>query len=264
MNNDENSGVKISTWEIDEIQRSANEALKVTTTSLWMGDKKRYMSPPEYTVYPLEYCYYLIGDIKGKDVLDLGCGAGENTLMLVLRGARVWALDISPELVDLARKRFEVNSVSPEKVQFVIGSAYEMKLLDESVDVVFGIGILHHLDLKRIQKEVYRILRKGGFAIFQEPVRDSKAIHFVRSLIPYKSPDVSPFERPLTSQELQAFAAPFKHVEERSFCLPHINVVNVFFSRWFHEAAYKIDGKLLASLPFLSPYAGVRVLKLTK
>ena len=264
MNGDENSRVKLSTWEADEIQRSAHEAFMLKTASLWMGDKKRYMSPPQSTVYPLEYCYYLLGDIKEKVVLDLGCGAGENTLMLALRGARVWALDLSRELIDLARKRFEVNFVSSEKVQFMISSAYETRLLDESVDVVFGIGILHHLDLKRIQKEVYRILRKGGFAIFQEPVRDSKALRFVRSLIPYKSPDVSPFERPLTSQELQAFAAPFKYVEERSFWLPHINVVNVFLPRRFHEAAYKIDGRILASVPFLSRFAGVRVLKLTK
>jgi len=264
MNSDENSRAKISAWEADEIQRSAHEAFMVKTTSLWMGDKQRYMSPPQSTVYPLEYCYHLLGDIKGKVALDLGCGAGENTLMLALRGARVWAIDISRELVDLARQRFEVNLVSLEKVEFVIGSAYETRLLDESVDVVFGIGILHHLDLRRIQEEVYRILRKGGIAIFQEPVRDSKAIQFVRSLIPYKSPDVSPFERPLTSQELQTFAAPFKHVEERSFWLPHINVVNVFLPRRFHEAACKIDGKILASMPFLSRYAGVRVLKLTK
>src|SRR6266480_160082 len=73
---------------------------------------------------------------------------------------------ISPDRVELARKRFEVMHVSTENVQFMVGSAYDITLADESVDVVFGIGILHHLDLKLAQKEVYRILRKGGVAIF--------------------------------------------------------------------------------------------------
>jgi SAM-dependent methyltransferase len=204
-----------------------------------------------------------LGDIRGKIAFDLGCGAGENSILLAMRGARVIAMDISAELVELARKRFEVMRVSTENVQFMVASAYDTTLPDESVDVVFGIGILHHLDLKLAQKEVYRILRKGGVAIFQEPVRDSKFIRFLRGLIPYKSPDVSPFERPLTSEELDTFAAPFSLVEERGFYLPHVPIVKLLFPR-FTNVAYEWDGKILAAIPLLTRYAGIRVLKLRK
>jgi SAM-dependent methyltransferase len=253
----------ISDWEKAEIERSAHEASGTQSASLLIKDIERYDNPPQSTVYPLEYSCYLLGDIREKVALDFGCGAGENTILLAMRGARVIALDISPELMQLARRRFEVMQVPTQNVRFMVGSAYETGLPDESVDVVFGIGILHHLDLKLAQKEVYRLLRKGGIAVFQEPVRDSKFIRLIRSLIPYKSPDVSPFERPLTSEELDSFAAPFKLVEKRAFYLPHVPIVGSLFPR-FIKAAYEWDGKILSAISFLNRYAGIRVLKLTK
>lgn len=82
-------------------------------------------------------------------------------------------------------------------------------------------------------------------------------------MIPYKAPDVSPFERPLTSHELRSFATPFSTFEERSFWLPHISIVDLLMPR-VSEAARIWDGKLLAAIPFLSRYGGVRVIKLTK
>ena len=231
--------------------------------SLWLGDKERYLNPPQDTVFPLEYSYYLLGDIQDKVVLDLGCGSGENTALLALRGAKVYALDLSPELIGLAQKRLDVNQISAKNVHFMVGSAYETKLPDESVDVIFGMAILHHLDINLVQKEVYRILRKGGFAIFQEPVRDSKFIGFVRTLIPNKSPDISPYERPLSSQELQVLAAPFENFQQRPFRTPFINFIRVVLPR-FYMAAHRCDAKILATMPFLTKYAGTRVLKLTK
>lgn len=259
----ETRGPAIPDWEKAEIERSTHEASATARASLQINDIERYENPPQSTVYPLEYSYYLLGDIRGKVALDFGCGSGENTIFLAKRGARVTALDISPELVELARTRFEVMHVSTENVQFTVCSAYDTALPDESVDVVFGIGILHHLDLKLAQKEVYRILRKGGIAIFQEPVRDSKFIRLIRGLIPYRSPDVSPFERPLTWKELCSFAAPFKLVEKRAFLLPHVPVVTLLLPR-LTKAAYEWDGKVLSAIPLLTKYAGIRVIKLTK
>jgi SAM-dependent methyltransferase len=253
----------ISDWEKVERERSARDAAGRDFASLRIDDIDRYRNPGPSTVYPLEYSCYLLGDVRGKVALDLGCGAGENSILLAMRGAQVNALDISPELVDLARKRFEVMQVPTEEVHFLVGSAYSTELRDESVDVVFAIAILHHLDLSLAQKEMYRVLRKGGFAIIQEPVRDSRFIRLVRSLIPYKDPDLSPYERPLTSKELDSFAAPFSIVERRAFCFPHIPLVNLLFPR-LNKLAWKLDGKILSAMPFLNRYGVIQVLKLRK
>src|SRR6185503_14082301 len=102
-------------------------------------------------------------------------------------------------------------------VEFVIGSAHNVPLPDESVDVVLGIAILHHLDLSLAAAEVKRLLKEGGTAIFQEPVRNSTLIRFIRKLIPNRSPDISPFERPLTDKELRDFSAGYSSYHCRPF-----------------------------------------------
>jgi SAM-dependent methyltransferase len=79
----------------------------------------------------LEYAFHLLGDIRGKTILDLGCGKGENLIPLAKRGGNVIGIDISPELVRLAEARIRSSGV---KADVAVGSAYETGLPDESVD----------------------------------------------------------------------------------------------------------------------------------
>lgn len=169
MAGNEYSRAAISDWQEAEIKRSAHEASSIDIASLRIYNTKRYLDPLPSTFYPLEYCYCLVGDGHQRVAVDLGCGTGENTLLLALLLFRVYAIDISPELIALAQKRLEVNHAPTHNVQFLIGSAYGTPLLDESVDIVFGIGILHHLDLTLAQQEVYRILKRGGLPSFRNP-----------------------------------------------------------------------------------------------
>ena len=150
-------------WEQVEAERSAYEASLVDNSQLVASKSRvdRYLDPPLDTWHELEYCYALLGDAKGKTVLEYGCGDGNNTLLLALRGAKVKALDISPDLIEIAKKRLEVNQVEGD-VEFILGSAHDIPFPDESVDIVFGMAILHHLNLELSAKEVKRVLKKGG------------------------------------------------------------------------------------------------------
>lgn len=88
-----------------------------------------------------------------------------------------------------------------------MGSAHSLPVPDESVDVAVGIAVLHHLDLNLAIQEVHRVLKPGGRAILQEPVRDSWLMKLARRAFPNTSEEVSPFERPLTSAEIRHQAA---------------------------------------------------------
>lgn len=257
----------LTVWEQAEIKRSATEALHIDEAALLADedDLNRYMNPPADTCYPLEYAYHLLGDARGKLVLDYGCGDGIHSLTLARRGARVQSLDISPDLIDVARQRLRLNGVA-SGVEFVTGSAHEIPLPDESVDVVFGIAILHHLDLALSSREVYRVLKPGGRAIFQEPVRNSRFIKTIRRLIPYRSPDVSPYERPLTDGELQGYAQGFSSYRAKAFLLPTTNLVDVIppLSRRYIHACHRRDADVLRRFPKLAFYSTVRVIELTK
>jgi SAM-dependent methyltransferase len=253
-------------WEEVEIKRSDSEAKHIDLKKLRIPEREviRYRNPSKDTCHPLEYSYYLLGDVRGKTILDIGCGSGRNSILLVNRGATIYGLDISDSLIQLARKRLEEHGIK-ERVNFVVGSAHDIPFDNDSVDIVFGIAILHHLDLKAVSKEVKRILRKGGRAIFREPVRNSKTIKFVRRLIPYQEPDISPFERPLTDIELEEFADGFSSYHSRAFWLPYVNLVQVLmgFNR-LHHFLSRIDAKLLKKFPSLGYYASIRVIELTK
>lgn len=262
----ENKTEEIKKWESVEVERSASEAQKKFDDDLRIKDKiiERYSNPPSDTFYPLEYAYHLLGDVRGKTVLDYGCGSGDNSVLIADRGAKVIGVDISPELIELAEKRLEIHGLH-KTAEFRIGSAHELPLEDESIDVVFGMAILHHLDLSLSSKEVFRVLRKGGRAIFFEPVRNSKFVWFVRNLIPYQAPDISPFERPLTDDELTTYAKDFASYKSRAFSLPFVNLIEVLgLSDKLYHSAVKVDGKVLRRDSFLNNYATLRVVEMTK
>lgn len=257
---------EIKKWETVEVERSASEAKRKDAEDLRIAAHiiERYRNPPADTHFPLEYAYHLLGDVSGKTVLDYGCGLGDNTVLLASRGANVVGVDISPELIELAEKRMRQHDLA-DKSEFRIGSAHELPFADESVDVVFGMAILHHLDLKTSSAEVFRILKPAARAIFLEPVRNSKFIKFVRNLIPYQQPDISPFERPLTDAELEDYARDFSAYRSRAFSLPFVNLLEVLGApQNLQFSAMKVDGKILKSAPFLNYYATIRVIEMVK
>jgi SAM-dependent methyltransferase len=253
-------------WERAEIERSSVEASLTPDATLRIAPKqlRRYDAPPAATPYPLEYAYHLLGDVRGRRIVDFGCGSGANTVLLANRGARVWAVDISEDLIRLGVRRLAVNGRAGG-AQYIVGSAHDLPFPEGSIDIVFGIAILHHLDLALVSREVHRVLRPGGRAIFQEPVRNSAAVRFLRSLVPYRAPDISPFERPLTDAELAQFAAPFSDVRSRAFNLPHVPLGQLLpIVRKQVDRLYRSDGWLLQRFPSLDYYAGIRVIEVTR
>ncbi len=76
----------------------------------------------------------------------------------------VTAIDISPDLLEIARK-----NVSAQNLTFCLENASAMTFADASFDYVIGISVLHHLDVKRALGEIFRILKPGGQARFTEP-----------------------------------------------------------------------------------------------
>ncbi|MGA2859426.1 MAG: class I SAM-dependent methyltransferase [Candidatus Sulfotelmatobacter sp.] len=189
--------------------------------------------------------------LDGPCVLDFGCGAGENTVLLALRGADTVAIDLSPELIALAKKRCGLHCA---KADLRVASCHETGLPDHSVDVVFGIAILHHLGLALSLKEAARLLKWDGFSIFQEPIRDSRLARVARHIFLPTAPDIYPFERPFEMRELFGARVKMKMNDVRKFRLPHILILGG------HKWAVRMDRWLLAHLP-VAHWASVMVWK---
>jgi ubiquinone/menaquinone biosynthesis C-methylase UbiE len=261
-----NTIVNKSIWERAEIDRSASEAMHTADADLVADEAniRRYLRPPSTTMYPLEFSYALLGDGSGGTVLDFGCGSGENTFILARRGKQVIGLDISESLIGLARRRLAMNGMVGTG-RFIVGSGHDLPLADESVDLVFGIAVLHHLDISVTSREVWRVLKPGGRGIFQEPVRDSRVIGMIRKLIPYRAADISPFERPLTTSEITAFSRPFRQTTIRAFSLPFVNLIQIVRAlRKYTRSAYRVDAALIRRIPAIARFASIRVIEVRK
>jgi SAM-dependent methyltransferase len=115
----------------------------------------------------------LLGNVKGKAVLEIGCGGGQNAIVLNKWGARSGGLDISEEQIGFAKKLAKKEGV---RVPFYAGNMEDLgRFDDESFDVAlssFGIGYAD--DLEKTFQEVFRVLRKNVLYVFSDvhPIAD--------------------------------------------------------------------------------------------
>lgn len=94
------------------------------------------------------------------DIVDIGCGAGTQTLLWAADGHRARGVDISAPLIELARKRAGETGVPAE---FLVGSASRLPIADATLDIVLVSELLEHLeDWESCVNEAVRVLRPGG------------------------------------------------------------------------------------------------------
>jgi 2-polyprenyl-3-methyl-5-hydroxy-6-metoxy-1,4-benzoquinol methylase len=217
---------------------------------------QRYDHPPEDTAFPLEYAFYLLGDLPGKTVVDLGCGEGLNTVILASLGARVLSVDISDESLELTGKRAVANGVA-DHVTLLHSDAAEMPVEASSADAVLCAAILHHVEPVETARRIRRVLKPGGVAVFEEPMAGPRALAAVKGFLPL-SEGVTPDERPLTLQEVEAVChAVGRAGRRRAFGLTTRLVCRVG-ARTFSppaRAAQRLDAIVLRHFPFISKFA---------
>ncbi len=123
------------------------------------------------------------GRIHGKRALEIGCGNGSGTeVILTLFGAaEVLAIDVDPEMVAKARHRLRPFG---DRVRVEVGDASGMKAGTSSFDAVFDFGVIHHIpDWPAAVAEVCRVLRSGGRFFFEEVTKHALDRWFYRSFL---------------------------------------------------------------------------------
>lgn len=100
----------------------------------------------------------------GMSVLELGCGTGYFTRELARSRADIVAIDVSPELLEIAK-----TNTSAPNVRYEIQNAYELNYADAVFDSIVGSSVLHHLELEMALREIYRVLKPDGTISFTEP-----------------------------------------------------------------------------------------------
>lgn len=124
--------------------------------------------------YENEDDFKLIGNVKGKSVLEIGCGGAFNGINLAKQGAIVSGLDLSEEQIKIAAKNAENQGVKIDLFQESMENLSVFK--SNSFDIVISImAIMYVSDIKQVFKEVKRILKPNGVFIYstEHPIYDA-------------------------------------------------------------------------------------------
>lgn len=195
-----------------------------------------------------------MGDIRGKKILDYGCGNGRWAVYFAKRGAITYAFDLSPAFVEITKKRQRINQVN---INCEVMRAQKLDYPDDFFDVVWGVGILHHLDILEIRDELYRVLRRGGKAYFFEYYEVLRLIHFLQelrhALFLQGEPGIygTLNERPLNDSDIAILSEPFSRTEVKRHRLVARFIDKILESPEIRWWTAKFDDFVLTKFPFL-------------
>lgn len=212
---------------------------------------------------------FLLGS-EGPRFLDCACGSGHLSIWLAQHEKKVWAFDFSKNAIDVAKESAKKSGVG-ENVIFDFMDARNLEYEDGYFDIITGKDCIHHLiKYPDAIRELARVLKSGGKAVFVEPLALNPLINILRFINIHKHKRVG--EHMLTKRDLEFL----KH-EFGSIRLDHFSVFSTFNKliarkRWQIVGIRRelcmifdsFDVFMLKILPFLSRYASVCYLELTK
>ena len=126
-----------------------------------------------------------LANMKGKRVLELGCGMGTDAVKFAEAGAEVVCVDLTPAAIELCKKNFEVRGL---KAEFYCGNIEELHAFlpasdKKSFDIVYSFGVIHHTpNPSRVIQQVKQFLKKGGEFRFMVYSRFSYKLFWLMNL----------------------------------------------------------------------------------
>jgi ubiquinone/menaquinone biosynthesis C-methylase UbiE len=117
----------------------------------------------EFKTKPAEHVMEFLGKCSGN-VLDFGSGAGRH--LVKIKKGKMFLIDFSSEMIELAKKRAKENKIEAE---FLVSPMEKISYPDEFFDYAISISALHCIEgeknREKAVKELYRVLKKGGQAV---------------------------------------------------------------------------------------------------
>ena len=152
-----------------------------------------------------DFYNFLNTNAKNSEILDYGCGVGPVIEKVIkFNPKKITGIDISNVSISKAREKF-TNS----KVELIVDNCENTSFSDNKFDIVYGLGILHHLKIPKCIKEILRILKPNGTLLFIEPLGTNPLINFYRLLTPSSR---SKDEHPLVFKDFEMIRSNFKSV----------------------------------------------------
>ena len=197
---------------------------------------------------------------EGCEVLEYGSGISMYANNIVLSAANITGIDISAEAVKISNSKM----IQYDNCKYLVMDAMNLDFCDEKFNLVYGCGIIHHLDVDKAFSEIYRVTKHGGKTLFLEPLGHNPFVNFFRKLSPkLRSKD----EHPLTIDDMEVIRKYFKKVNFTYFSLVSIAlipVVRVFPLFIFMVRFANFIDKLFFALRFPRRWAWIVIVECEK
>jgi len=118
-----------------------------------------------WNAYWQMYVQLLALDLRGKNVLVVGCGFGEDALRLAKLGAKVTAFDLCPDSIELAKQMARRQNL---RIEFAVMPAETLGYEDNSFDYIVARDILHHVDIAATMRELFRVAKPQAIFVLNE------------------------------------------------------------------------------------------------
>jgi len=193
------------------------------------------------TLPEIKYIISELGDLKGKKILDIGCGWGEASVLFAKRGADVTASDLSGQMLELTSKVAKLHGV---EVSIHKSSSTGINLPDESFDIVYMANLLHHVDIESTTTEVYRVLKPGGIFVSWDPVKYNPIINIYRRIATQVRTED---EHPLSIGDVKRIEAKFGEIKTNFFWLFTLLIfIKFYFLEKVHPNAERYWKKMVS------------------
>jgi 2-polyprenyl-3-methyl-5-hydroxy-6-metoxy-1,4-benzoquinol methylase len=251
INKEENEKLKKEKEFFDRIYEEMDEAHRRQNYIVPRELIEQIIRPNPMPVTDREYVGSIMPELKGKKVLDYGAGDGWNTICFAKGDAEVWAIDISDKAIELIKKKARKNSVE-FAVKAEVRNCYETGFENNMFDIIYGGGILHHLDMDLAGRELGRILKSSGIAIFREPYRETKMMDVVKRIIllfiKKRVSETTEKEAPLKGNKIKKLKNYFECVSLEYF--DALSSLNLFIhSQKIKKLLGKVDQLLIRKVP---------------
>ena len=133
--------------------------------SLWAKDYDLW--PSVRGVMDEKETLKIIGEIKGKEILDLGCGTGKWSIILNKKGAKVTSVDNSKEMLDVLKKKIKLGNL---KIDALKKDISKLKLNKKFDIILMGLVMNHIKNLDKLFKVIKTHLKSGGIFLMSDPV----------------------------------------------------------------------------------------------
>lgn len=146
----------------------------------YAGDKDiKLEKKDEINRYSAQLYHHVVGsvDLKGLDVLEVGCGRGGGASYIgrYFEPKSLKGLDLCAKSIEFCNKNYSVKGLS-----FMQGNASNLPFGNDSFDAVVNVESSHrYSDMKRFLDEVYRVLKSGGYFLFAD-LRDAESVKILK------------------------------------------------------------------------------------